>query len=584
MAETEKTEGLKAYKKLLQQAISHKNYFFIALVGMVVFAATEGAFAYLIKPMLDNGFVERDPLIASLIPVAIIVLFVIRIGASFARTYFMDLIGRKVINEMRRRMFAKLTCLHSSEYDRASSGELLTKFSFDVEQMAQAVSVSLTVFIQDSLRIVVLISYMFWLSPLLTAIFLIGGPLAFYIVVKISSRFRRISRNIQASMGQVSHVAEEVIESNRVVKIYAGQDFENQKFERINHENLRQNMKMSMARAISVPVIQLIVATAFAAIVAVATSESMQGEITPGDFMSFIFAMTMLFAPMRSLSSINAEIQKGIAAGESVFALLELKSEQDLGTRDHPPKQFSVEFERITFSYPGSENPVLNAVSFSIPAGHSVALVGQSGSGKTTLANLLPRLYEPQEGQVLLDSTDLREYRLSTLRQQIAYVGQDVKLFNDSVRNNVAYGMPEASEAAIRTALEQAHALEFVDQMEQGLDTMIGENGVLLSGGQRQRLAIARALLKDAPILILDEATSALDTEAERHIQQALEGLMQNRSTLVIAHRLSTIESADTIVVLQQGQVIEQGSHAELLAREGAYARLHALQFRDSSE
>lgn len=576
------SQGLEAYRKLLRQALTHKSYFGLAFVGMLMFAASEGAFAYLIKPMLDQGFVHRDPLISKLVPVAIILLFVVRIAASFMRTYFMDLIGRSVIMEMRRRMFAKLTTLHSSEYDRASSGEFLTKFSFDVEQMSQAVSVSLTILIQDSLRIIVLLSYMLWLNLTLTTIFLLGGPLAFYIVVRVSSRFRKISRRIQASMGQVSHVAEEVIESNRVVKIYSGQQFEIDKFERINNENLIQNMKMSFTRAISMPVIQLIVATAFAAIVAVASSASMQDSITPGDFMSFIFAMTMLFAPMRNLSSINAEIQKGIAAGESVFELLDMPSEQDQGQIRSKPQRMDLVFDQVSFNYASSPRLVLDQISFSLPAGKTLALVGQSGSGKSTLANLLPRLYEPTSGRILLDQHDIRDYTLQTLREQIAYVGQDVKLFNDTVRNNVAYGLSGIDDEQIKQVLKQAHALEFVEQMEQGIHTLIGENGVLLSGGQRQRLAIARALLKDAPILILDEATSALDTESERHIQEALELLMQNRSTLVIAHRLSTIESADQIVVMEQGKIIETGTHTSLLRKQGSYARLHALQFRDS--
>ena len=582
MSSESNTSGAAAYKALVKLALEHKGYFSLAILGMVVFALSEASFAYLMKPLLDDGFIKRDESVLKWIPIAIVLIFVVRMLASFTRTYCMAYIGRQVINKLRRQMFEKLLTLSSSEYDKSSSGSVITKFSFDIEQVAASVSSSLTVFIQDTLRILALLSYMLWLSWQLTAIFLTVGPLVFIIVVKVSSRFRKISRNIQKSMGEVSHVAQEVIDSNRVVKIFGGEAFEREKFEQVNQNNLKLNLKMTRAQAISMPLIQLIVAVAFAIIVAFATSDSMQSEITSGDFISFIFAMTSLFAPMRSLSSVNESIQKGIAAGESVFAFMDRKSELDNGSLALEKSNGLIEFKHTGFHYEGHSAQVLKDVNFKVQQNQSVAIVGRSGSGKTTLVNLLPRLYELTEGQVFIDGVDIREYKLMDLRRQIAYVGQDVRLFNDTIRNNIAYGvLGETDEAQIISAAKQAYAWEFIEKLPQGLDTEVGEKGVLLSGGQRQRLAIARALLKDAPILILDEATSALDTESERHIQHAIDNLIVNRTTLVIAHRLSTIEHADQIIVMQDGAIVEQGTHRELIQHKGVYGRLHAMQFRE---
>ncbi len=576
------TRGLGAYRRLVVLAMRYKAWFLLAILGMIVFALTEAAFAWLMKPMLDDGFIGRDPATIRWVPLAIVGIFVVRMVASFIRTYCMDYIGRQVINDLRRQMFDKLLSLSTSEYDKSSSGAIITKFSYDIEQVAASVSSALTVFIQDTLRILVLLSYMLWLSWQLSLIFLTMGPLVFWIVVRISGRFRRISKNIQQSMGEVSHVAQEVIEGNRVVRIFGGEAYEKGKFERINERNLKLNLKMTTAQAISMPLIQLIVAIAFALIVAFATSQAMEGKITSGDFISFIFAMTSLFAPMRSLSSVNAKIQKGIAAGESVFEFLSLPSEQDRG--DTPLEQASgrIRFEQVGFRYPGHDKQVLRSVDFDVHPNQTIAIVGRSGSGKSTLVNLLPRLYELTEGSIQIDGRDIRDYRLADLRRQIAYVGQDVRLFNDTVRHNIAYGaLHDVDEAGVIEAAKQAYAWEFIEQLPEGLDTLVGERGVLLSGGQRQRLAIARALLKNAPILILDEATSALDIESERHIQQAIDRLISTRTTLVIAHRLSTIEHADLILVMQDGEIVERGTHRELIELDGIYGRLHAMQFRE---
>ncbi len=577
--------GAKAYHALLSLAFEHKTYFLLAVIGMVIFAATDAAFAYLMKPLMDDGFIGHDPTTIKLIPIAIVLIFVVRMVAIFMRSYCMSYIGRNVINTLRVMMFDKLLTMTSDEYDQSSTASIITRFSYDVEQVAKSVSSSLTVFIQDTLRIVVLLGYLIWLNWQLTAIFLIAGPIVFLIVVRISGRFRSISKNIQQSMGGVTQVAQEVVDANRIVKIFGGDEFERKKFNKVNKANLRLHLKMSIAQSVSMPLIQLVVSIAFAVIVAFATSDSMKGIISTGDFVSFIFAMTMLLAPMRVLSSINANIQKGIAAGESVFGFTSRESEHNQGDQPLDRARGELSFKDVVLCYRRSEQRVLDKISFEVKPCQTVAIVGRSGSGKSSLVNLIPRLYEYDSGEVLLDGQRLDSYRITDLRRQIAYVGQDVRLFNDSIRNNIAYGIVhKVDEEQIVEAARQAHAWEFIEEMPDQLDTEVGERGVLLSGGQRQRIAIARALLKDAPILILDEATSALDTESERFIQHAMEHLMENRTTLVIAHRLSTIEHADHILVMDQGQVIEQGSHAELLGDDGIYSKLHSMQFRDVNE
>ena len=577
--------GYNAYRALLSLAFEHKGYFLIAVIGMVIFAISDATFAYLMKPLLDDGFIDRDATVIKYMPIAMILIFMVRMVAIFMRSYSMSYIGRNVINTLRKMMFDKLLTLTSDEYDQSSTATIVTRFAYDVEQVAKAVSSSLTVFIQDSLRIVALLGYMFWVSWQLTSIFLVAGPIVFLIVVRISGRFRGISKNIQQSMGGVTQVAQEVVDSNRIVKIFGGDEFERNKFNKVNDRNLKLHLKMSIAQAISMPLIQLVVAISFAAIVAFATSEGMRGAISTGDFVSFVFAVTMLLAPMRALSSINAQIQKGIAAGESVFEFTSRESENDQGELQLQRAEGRLDFDKVVLCYRRSEQRVLDEVSFEVRPEQTVAIVGRSGSGKSSLVNLIPRLYEYDSGEVCLDGERIDQYRIADLRRQISYVGQDVRLFNDNIRNNIAYGIAhQVDEEQIIEAARQAHAWEFISEMPDQLNTEVGERGVLLSGGQRQRIAIARAFLKDAPILILDEATSALDTESERYIQHAMEHLMENRTTLVIAHRLSTIEHADHILVMDQGKIVEQGSHAELLDNDGIYARLHSMQFRDGKD
>ncbi|MFT5224678.1 MAG: subfamily B ATP-binding cassette protein MsbA [Polaribacter sp.] len=578
----DKPTGVKAYRALLSLAFEHKTYFGMAVIAMIVFAGTEAAFAYIMKPMLDEGFIGGDPFIIKMIPIAIILIFLVRMVTIFTRIYCMDYIGRNVINSLRQTMFDKLITMTSTEYDQSSSGAILTRFSFDVERVATSVSSALTVFIQDTLRIIVLLGYMFWLNWQLTCVFLLAGPIIFLVVVKLTGRFRRLSKSIQSSMGDVSMIAQEVIDSNRIVKIFGGVDFERKKFAEINQNNLKLHLKLSVAKAVSVPFVQFIISIAFAAIVAFATSESMRGIITTGDFVSFIIAMTMVLVPMRVLSSINASIQEGIAAGESIFAFTASESEEDTGKIRLDRTKGQLSFKNIALKYHNNNELVLDNISFNVAPNQTIAIVGRSGSGKSSLVNLIPRLYELDGGEILLDGERIQDYKLKDLRRQIAYVGQDVRLFNDTIRNNIAYGLSDAvSDEQIIEAAKQAFAWEFIETLPEVLNTKVGERGVLLSGGQRQRIAIARALLKDAPILILDEATSALDTESERYIQNAIENLMTNRTTLVIAHRLSTIEHADRILVLDQGKLLEQGDHHGLLELNGTYAKLHSMQFRD---
>ncbi len=576
--------GWDTYRRLLRYALVHWQIFGLAIVGMALYALTDTGFAALMKPLLDQSFVEKDPEAIRLIPLALIGIFAVRAVAGFLSGYCMTWVGRRVIKQLRRELFDKLLRLPAGYYDTIASGELLSKLTYNVEQVANAATKALTTIIRDSLTVIALIAWMFYLSPALATFIVVVGPIMAGLVAYISRRFRRISRRIQASMGQVTHVVEEVIEGNRVVKLFGGQDQEKAHFERVNERNRRQHMKMAATNAAATPIIQFLVAVALAGIIAFATHGDNLERISPGTFVSFITAMTMLFGPLKRLTTVNAQLQKGIAAGESIFELLDWETEPDHGAVTLERAAGRLVLEDVYFAYQRDKGPVLHGIDLAIEPGETVALVGRSGSGKSTLVNLLPRFYELERGRILLDDRDVRDYALAALRRQFTYVGQEVTLFNESIARNIAYGSLEtASEADIREAARAAHALDFIEALPEGFDTEVGENGVLLSGGQRQRIAIARALLKDAPVLILDEATSALDTESERHIQAALDELIRDRTTLVIAHRLSTIENADRIVVMHDGRIAEVGSHRELLQRRGRYAALYNMQFADTA-
>ena len=571
------------YRRLLGYSIEHWPVFATAMLGMAVFAATQTGFAYIAKLVTDQSFVARDPDFIRLVPPLIVLIFLVRGVADFVSTYGMNWVGRQVIKRLRREVFEKFLVLPTRFYDASSSGALLSQLTFNIEQVAQASSQVLTVLFKDLLTIIGLVAYMFWVNARLSLFVLITGPLIGWMIRVLSSRFRRYSMRIQSSMGDVTQAAEQVLEAHRVVKIFNGEAQESEGFERINEDNRRLNMKLARAKAASGPVIQLVAAFGLASVVFVAMRDDLSGGLSVGDFVSFLGAMLLVMTPLRHLTNINGPLQQGIAAGQSIFSLLDYPSEDEGGPVALPKARGEVEFRGVNFVYQLDKGRVLQGVNLEVPVGTRLAIVGRSGSGKSTLVSLIPRFYDPAEGQVLVDGRDVREYRLADLRRQISLVSQDVKLFDDSIRNNIAYGaMREATAAEIEAAARAAHVLEFSQRFPHGLDTEVGDRGVTLSGGQRQRVAIARALLKDAPILILDEATSALDTESERHIQSALEALMRDRTTFVIAHRLSTIEHADRIVVMDQGCIAEEGTHRELLERDGAYAALHRMQFLSS--
>ncbi len=578
--------SIETYKRLISYVTKYWVVFLFAVIGMVVVALTEAAFAALMKPMLNGSFVEKDPDIIAWIPLALIAIFLVRAIGSFISGYGMSWIGRNLILTIRNQMFTKMLQLPDAYFDQNQTGNTISKFVYDTEQLANAATKSITTLIRDTVTLIALIGWMFYLNVFLTLSFIIAAPVIGVLIAVVSKRFRTVSRRIQNSMGDVSSIVDQSVRAQRVVKIFGGHEFETKAFDSINQQNRRQQLKLALTTALSVPVIQLIIAIAMAGVIYLATMDSVKESVDVGTFMSFFFSMMMLFAPMKRLSNVNVEIQKGIAAANSAFNLLDQESEKDSGQKQLSSVAGDIQYKNVCFEYETSHKRVLSNINLRIKHGQTVAFVGRSGSGKTTLVNLLPRLYELNEGVIEIDGHDCRDYSLSSLRQHIAYVGQETVIFSATLKDNIAYGlMKDASDEDILKATTAAHAMEFINELPDGLNTYIGDKGIQLSGGQRQRIAIARALLRNAPILILDEATSALDTESERHIQEALEELVKNRTTMVIAHRLSTIENADQIVVMDNGQIIEQGTHKELIKREnGSYTALHQIQFNDVNE
>ncbi len=573
------SSSLTLYRRLLHYVRPYWWAFALAIIGMIIVAAGDVLMAYMVMPIIQR-LQNPDPAMTLQLPLAVVAVFLLRGMGSFMSEYGMAWTGHRVVFDLRKQMIDRLLSLPTPFYDAQSSGRLISKFTFDAYQLAAASSSAITTAVRSALTIAGSVALLMWLNWQLTLVAIVLLPMVAAVTRYFSRRLRRVARDVQQRTGAITHVLEEIIGSERVVKIFGGQTYERDRAV-AGANKLRQSMsKQSSASAASSPLLQFVGACAVGFVVYIALKQSETGGFDAARFTSYVFALLTLLDRLRSLSGVNANIQRGLAAAESIFGLIDEKPEHDRGTVTLKQVRGELAFERVTLRYAGTERLALAELSLAIAPGESIALVGPSGGGKTSLINLIPRFYEPSSGRILLDGHDIDQLTLANLRRHIALVSQDVTLFNDTVAMNIAYGaMADAPRGAIEKAAHAAHALEFISELPEGFDTVVGENGVRLSGGQRQRLAIARAILKNAPILILDEATSALDSESERQVQAAIDTLMRGRTTIVIAHRLSTIERVDRIAVLDAGRVAEQGTHAELLARGGIYAKLHRIQF-----
>ena len=580
-----KASTVAVYRRLLRSSSQFWPVFAGAAFAMVIYAACDTGFAYLIKVLTSvvsagDSPTPREQFITQWLPLGVIILFVVRGATGFLSTYSMAWIARQTIMLLRGQVFEKYLCLPTSFYDRAATGDLLSRLTFNVEQIAEAASSVLLVLIRDTLTIIGLVIFMFLQSPMLSLLIFLLAPPITLLIRYLSGLFRQHSLRIQSSMGSVTRIADEALQGHKVIKIFNGQDYEARRFGSANEMNRRMNMRLITTKSGGDAVTVFLTAIGVAGVVFFVNQISIQTDQVNG----FIAAMVLLMAPMKRLTNLNVGVQRGMAAGESIFEILDYDSELDAGVVSPANIKGDVEYRDVNFTYAAEKGSVLRDINLSVPAGQSLAIVGRSGSGKSTLAGLLPRFYAPDSGQILIDDVPIQDYSLHGLRQQISLVSQEVTLFNDTIGNNIAYGgLSDVSAERLEQAVQAAHVDEFLRGLPDGLETMVGDRGILLSGGQRQRISIARALLKDAPILILDEATSALDTESERHIQAALQNLMTSRTTFVIAHRLSTVENVDRILVIDDGRIIETGTHADLLAAGGHYAALYRLQFRDDA-
>lgn len=567
-------------RRLLRYVKPYRLGFVAAALGMLGYALVDVYFISNLPDFIDKGINDKNTDYLRYAPFFVIAIFILRGVCNFVASYCLNWVGTHIVQNLRQQLFEHYMRLPVSFHDQHSTGELISKVTYNTEQIKQATSKALAVLVREGVFVSGLLVMMFYYSWQLSAIFLLIAPVIAVVVRFVSRRFRLLSKNIQTAMGDVTTSSEQMLNGHKVILSFGGQQIESKRFASINNLTRRQDVKMEATRAISVSTIQIIASFALAFVVYMASFPDMLNSLSAGVFTTIVGAMMMLLRPLKQLTTVNSEFQRGLAAARSVFEVLDQPVEQDTGSTVLNKVQGDICFDKVNFTYPGHDKQVLFDISFSVPAGKTVALVGRSGSGKTTISSLLPRFYELSSGDIFIDQHNIRDCTLASLRQQLALVSQHVSLFNDSIANNICYGCTEpVSEQRLLAVAEKAHVLEFASQLKDGLNTVIGENGVSLSGGQRQRIAIARALLREAPILILDEATSALDTESERKIQAALNELLKGRTSIVIAHRLSTIENADSIIVMEQGRIVEQGDHHTLLAQNGAYAQLYKLQF-----